>query len=273
MGDLDWEYPAGRGNSPPGDKQKFTQLVNELVAAFHAESAATNLERLYLTAAVAAGYKTIDAGYEVAKIGQKLDWLNLMAYDLHGNWDKITGHHCAMGDDGGQLPDREKLTVAYALDYWIKKGFPAGKIALGLATYGRAFRLKDAKNHGLGAPKADWSNPRRGPYTREPGFLAYYEICNYGYTIVEDNLAKAPYGYKDTDWVGFEILWPLNLATLATHFGHFGHSLWPLWPLTLATLATHFGHSGHSLWPLWPLTLATLATHFGHLGHSLWPLT
>jgi len=202
--DLDWEYPAGRGNSPPGDKQKFTQLVNELVAAFHAESAATNLERLYLTAAVAAGYKTIDAGYEVAKIGQKLDWLNLMAYDLHGNWDKITGHHTAMGDDGGSLPDRDKLTVAYALDYWINKGFPAGKIALGLATYGRAFRLKDAKNHGLGAPKAEWSNPRRGPYTREPGFLAYYEICNYGYTIVEDNLAKAPYGYKDTDWVGFE---------------------------------------------------------------------
>jgi len=202
--DLDWEYPGGRGNSPPGDKQMFTTLVNDLVTAFAAEGAATNRERLLLSAAVAAGYKTIDAGYEVAKIGQKLDWLNLMAYDLHGNWDSITGHHTAMGDDGGKLPDREKLTVGFALDYWIKKGFPANKIALGLATYGRAFRLKDASNHGLGAPKAEWSNPRRGPYTREPGFLAYYEICNYGYTIVEDNAVEAPYGYKDTDWVGFE---------------------------------------------------------------------
>jgi len=202
--DIDWEYPGGRGNSPPGDKQKFTQLVTELIEAFSAESLATNQERLYLSAAVAAGYKTIDAGYEVAKIGQKLDFLNLMAYDLHGNWDKITGHHTAMADDGGKSDDREKLTVAYALDYWINKGFPPNKIALGLATYGRAFKLKDAANHGLGAPKADWSNPRRGPYTREPGFLAYYEICNYGYTIVEDNDAKAPYGYKGTDWVGFE---------------------------------------------------------------------
>ena len=53
--DLDWEYPGGRGNSPPGDKQKFTVLVNDLIAAFSAESAATNKERLYLSAAVAAG--------------------------------------------------------------------------------------------------------------------------------------------------------------------------------------------------------------------------
>ena len=32
--DLDWEYPAGRGNSPPHDKQKFTLLVKELIEAF-----------------------------------------------------------------------------------------------------------------------------------------------------------------------------------------------------------------------------------------------
>lgn len=54
-----------------------------------------------LTAAVAAGFKTIDAGYEIPKIGQLLDLLNLMAYDLHGKWEKITGHHTAMADDGG----------------------------------------------------------------------------------------------------------------------------------------------------------------------------
>jgi chitinase len=228
--DLDWEYPAGRGNSPPGDKQMFTVLVNDLMAAFTGEALETNQPRLLLSAAVSAGYKTIDAGYEVAKIGKTLDWLNLMTYDLHGNWDKVTGHHSAMADDGGETEDRDKLTVPYALDFWINKGFPANKIALGLATYGRAFRLKSADNHDLGAPKADWQNPPRGQFTREPGFLSYYEICNAGYTIVQDNAAKAPYGYKGQDWVGFEnqesLIYKVN--TLIKPKGLAGAMFWDL---------------------------------------------
>ena len=120
-----------------------------------------------------------------------------MTYDLHGNWDKKTGHHTAMvGDD--------KLTVPFAVQYWIDKGFPANKIALGLATYGRAFSLKDPKNSGLGAPKHDWQKPHKGQYTREAGFLAYYEICKLGLNIVSDNPVKSPYGHKGTIWVGFD---------------------------------------------------------------------
>ena len=105
--DLDWEYPAGRGNSPPGDKQRFTMLCDELLAAFEDEAAQSGKERMLLTAAVPAGYRTIDAGYEVEKIARSLDWINLMTYDLHGKWEKRTGHHTAMfGDD--------KLTVRYS---------------------------------------------------------------------------------------------------------------------------------------------------------------
>jgi len=202
--DIDWEYPGGRGNSPPGDKQKYTLLVNTLKDTFEAEQ--TDKSQLILTAAVSAGFDKMEAGYEIAKIGKRLDILNLMAYDLHGNWEKITGHHCAMADDGGDAAKRKEYTVPYALNLWIEKGFPAHKIALGLATYGRSFRLKDASNHGLAAPKAEWGNPPRGQYTREPGFLSYYEICSAGYTIVEgeDNVAGSPYGYKGTAWVGFE---------------------------------------------------------------------
>jgi len=202
--DLDWEYPAGRGNSPPGDKQKFTKLVRELLAAFTAEAAIVNKPRLLLSAAVSAGFSQIDASYEAPQLGEMLDWLNLMTYDLHGDWDDVTGHQTAMAYDGGEGEGRREFTVPYALDYWIKKGFPAGKIALGLATYGRGFLLKDPKKNGLGARKSEWGHSARGKYTEEDGMLAYYEICNAGYTVVHDNVVKAPYGYKGSDWVGFD---------------------------------------------------------------------
>ena len=55
--DIDWEYPGGRGNSPPGDKQKYTLLVNTLKDTFEAEQ--TDKSKLILTAAVSAGASVV----------------------------------------------------------------------------------------------------------------------------------------------------------------------------------------------------------------------
>jgi len=195
--DLDWEYPGNRGNSPPGDKQLFTVLCQELLTAFKKESAQSGKPRLLLTAAVAAGQSTIDKAYEVSKLAGILDFINLMTYDLHGSWDPVTGHHTALVG-----PPDDKLTVSYAVQYWMDKGMPCQKIALGLGTYGRAFKLVDPNNHGLGVPATGKATP--GKYTREGGFLSYYEICTMGLTVVQDITVKAPYGYKGDQWVGFD---------------------------------------------------------------------
>ena len=196
--DLDWEYPAVRGGSPRGDKQKFTILCRELLDAFQRDATASGKPRFLLTAAVAAGKWTIDQAYEIDKLGPLLDILNLMTYDLHGNWESKTGHHTAMGPPGDQL------TIPFAVNYWISKGFPAKKIALGLALYGRSFRLQNPNNHGLNAAKSYYPKPEKGPFTGEHGFLAYYEICTMPLNIVHDNAARAPYGYYGDNWVGYE---------------------------------------------------------------------
>ena len=74
-----------------------------------------------------------------------------------------------------------------------------------MGTYGRAFRLKDKSQTGLAAPTtSSMPQPPKGTFTREAGFLAYYEICDMGLTIVKDNAVSAPYGYKDDIWVGFD---------------------------------------------------------------------
>ncbi|XP_029418045.1 chitotriosidase-1 isoform X2 [Nannospalax galili] len=90
--DLDWEYPGSRG-SPAIDKKHFTTLVQDLATAFQQEAQTSRKEPLLLSAAVPAGRGHVDAGYEVDKIALSLDFINLMAYDFHGSWEKTTGHN------------------------------------------------------------------------------------------------------------------------------------------------------------------------------------
>ena len=79
---------------------------------------------------------------------------------------------------------------------------PCKKIVLGMGTYGRAFKLSNPSQNGLGAPTGGKASP--GKYTREGGFLSYYEICKMGLTVVQDNTVRAPYGYLGDQWVGFD---------------------------------------------------------------------
>ena len=120
-----------------------------------------------------------------------------MAYNLHGKWEKQTGHHTALQGIPG-----DKLTVTYVVDFWVNHGMPPSKIALGMAMYGQAFKLMNPGNNGLGAAAS--GDPPAEKYTKQSGFLSYYEICNKGLTVVSENVALSPYGYAGELWVGFE---------------------------------------------------------------------
>ena len=63
-----------------------------------------------------------------------------------------------------------------ALKYWVSLGATRDKINVGLPTYGRTFTLADSS-------KIEVGDTTRGPgtaglYTREAGFLSYYEVGN-----------------------------------------------------------------------------------------------
>lgn len=70
---------------PDTDKAAFTAWVHELSVAFKPKG-------LLLSAAVSASKTIIDAGYDVAAIAEDMDWIAVMTYDYHGQWDKKTGH-------------------------------------------------------------------------------------------------------------------------------------------------------------------------------------
>ncbi|XP_071953623.1 probable chitinase 10 isoform X2 [Antedon mediterranea] len=205
--DIDWEYPADRG-SPLEDKQRFTLLVQEMRVAFNAEAIPTGKERLLLTAAVSAGESKIDRGYEVAKLATELDWIGLLSYDLHGSWDSTVGHHSALYSHDSSANNR-KLTIKWAAEKWLIAGTPRNKLVIGLATYGRSFKLRSSSKTSLGSAANGGGD--QGQHTREAGFLSYYEICQMissGGTSVDSPSAEspsiaAPYAYKGNQWVGY----------------------------------------------------------------------
>ena len=85
-------------------------------------------------------------------------------------------------DQTGCRPQRPyKFSDYYPVFQLNKKGAQPHKLSLGLASYGRSFTLLNPEDHGYMAPCKLGSNGyysgEPGPYTREPGYLAYYEIC------------------------------------------------------------------------------------------------
>lgn len=51
---------------------------------------------------------------------------------------------------GDETGDQRNLNVNWVVNYWINLGCERSKLMLGLGTYGRAFRLTNANNNGLG---------------------------------------------------------------------------------------------------------------------------
>lgn len=97
--DLNWQYPAGRGNSPQGDKIRFSNLVRKILKAFIKEGEDNSRTRLTISAAIPSDHGVLTRGYQLQHLGVFLDWISLMTYDMHGDWEKKTGHHTAMGSD------------------------------------------------------------------------------------------------------------------------------------------------------------------------------
>lgn len=198
--DIAWEFPRGAE-----DKEKYTTLIKDLREAFDGEAKAAEKPRLLLTSAVPASFEAIAAGYDVPEINKYVDMLNIMTYDFHGNWERQVGHNSPLFSLYSASAYHKKLTVDYSANEWVKKGASKEKLLIGIPTYGRTFTLSNTTLTDIGAPAIDGGKP--GNYTKEPGVLAFYEICDMlksGATLVWDNEQMVPYAYNNDQWVGFD---------------------------------------------------------------------
>ena len=157
-----------------------------------------------------------------------LDFVNLLTYGMHGNWESETGHHSLAHKISSDDREEGTTNMEWILENWISLGADPAKLNLGLAAFGRSFALVDPNENGYLAPATFKTSgtipvllePQAGNFTRLPGFLSYYEIClelwRNDWREVWLNEGKVPYAYGDGDWVGYDnvdsIISKVNIA-------------------------------------------------------------
>uniref|UniRef100_UPI00398E62C2 acidic mammalian chitinase-like n=1 Tax=Pristiophorus japonicus TaxID=55135 RepID=UPI00398E62C2 len=232
---LIWDDPGSKRN-PPEDKSRLTILAKELKKALHTESKQTGKPKILFTAAFPASKYKIDAGFEVNKIGQYLDFINVMTYDFHGAWNSFTGHNSPLYNTTAEHRVSAYFNMDFAARYWRDNGLPAEKMIIGFPTYGRTFTLKSS-NHSLGAPAAG-PGPA-GSYTKGPGYWAYYELCEFlkdaKIELIKEQ--KVPYATKGKVWLGYDDMNSFETKVQWLKNNKFGGAF--VWTIDLDDLNSH----------------------------------
>ncbi|KAF4160411.1 hypothetical protein CNMCM6069_008761 [Aspergillus lentulus] len=206
--DFDWEYPGAPDipGIPPGSKQdgpnyvKFLKMVREILPKDKSLSIAAPASFWYLQ------------GFDpITDFEPLLDYMVYMTYDLHGQWDydnKWATPGCPKGNClRSHVNNTETMT---AMSMITKAGMPTNKVIMGVASYGRSFKMAQA---GCTGPMCPYLGPvsaaAPGRCTETPGYIALAEIRE----ILDQNpTAKTWYDeqsmsdimvYNETEWVGY----------------------------------------------------------------------
>lgn len=194
---LEWSYPkcwqSDCKKGPDSDKPNFTKLVQELKEEFEKQKPPL------LLAVALSGYKeVIDKAYEVHEISRAVDFMSVMTYDYHGAWESKSGHIAPLfASPGDSNPYYNvvsinfirakahykslniihfKILQNFTMSYLVSLGAEKSKLLVGIPLYGQSYRLSTASQAGLGNPTTGPGKP--GEFTKQPGMLAYYEICD-----------------------------------------------------------------------------------------------
>ncbi|RZC36447.1 Glyco hydro 18 domain containing protein, partial [Asbolus verrucosus] len=187
--DLDWEIPRS------GDRDNFVRLLEDFRKDF-------DKNKWLVTAAVGAD---VSEGYDVARMAQILDHINVMTYNMYGPWSAYTGQNSPLWPSSVETKwQKANLNMAAAVNQWIDAGASPDKLIAGIAFYGRSFTLTDPHINGLHAPFTGAGNP--GPVRKAKGIWVYLEFCltKDTWNCTWDDEQKMPICVNGDQWLGID---------------------------------------------------------------------
>ncbi|KAF4563788.1 hypothetical protein EYR36_003030 [Pleurotus pulmonarius] len=136
--DFDWEYPNKQGIGcniiSPDDSANFLSFLQEL----RKDPVGSNL-----TISAAVGLTPFMGPTapmtDVSPFAEVLDHIAIMAYDIWGSWSNTVGPNAPLDDS---CAPTQAGSATSAVNAWTAAGFPASKIALGIAAYGHSFHVQ-----------------------------------------------------------------------------------------------------------------------------------
>ncbi|KAK8319100.1 hypothetical protein V6Z11_A13G216800, partial [Gossypium hirsutum] len=159
----------------PTNGTSLGTFLDEWRAEVASESRNTGNTRLLLTMSACRLPIVNSVSYPIESAKRNLDWVNIEAYDYYvPTLDRFPGFHAALYDPLGRANTDDGIKE------WLKRGFPADKLVLGLPYHGYAWILGNSSFDGINLAAS-------GPYLTVDGSLGYafikYIILQVGYGV------------------------------------------------------------------------------------------
>ncbi|MFF3690242.1 glycosyl hydrolase family 18 protein [Streptomyces sp. NPDC002187] len=235
--DLDWEWP-GSPDGHPGNHWSTADKANNtaLIAEFRKQLDELGGEHKLLTAFTPADPKKIDAGWDLSKIFDSMDYANVQGYDFHGagsdnSWEpNRTGHQANLYPDA-QSPYASDFSVDGAVQKYLAAGVPPRKLTIGFPFYGRGW-----KEVAAGGVNGEWQSANGaapGQFQEEAGTRGYQNLVTTvpNMTVHHDTQSVAAYGYQGANgqWWSFDDTWSIGQkAAYIKSKGLLGAMVWEM---------------------------------------------
>jgi chitinase len=123
-------------------------------------------KQIVITMAITTDIDTLHAGYNLAALSKQVDFFNLMAYDINGDWDvpAVIGANADL------------TYIKTSVQHMLQNGVAANQMVLGLAAYGHTFQLASPS---CSKPGCGFTTGGPGGCAGATGDMPYFTIDEY----------------------------------------------------------------------------------------------